>query len=233
MFPLLWNGEKGDLLGFREEGYLPGALTNFLALLGWNPGTEKEIFSMNDLVKNFDINKVNSSGAKFDVEKLKWFNHKYLQLERNEKIADHLICSYQELKTMKKESVISAVELTKERANTLNELWSLCSYLFIAPINYNEKTLKKVSKDGTIETLNELSKKIEAINTFKENEISKLIKSWINESGKGFGNVMQPARLALVGELKGIDLYVIFEFLGKEESLSRLRSLAEEIKTSL
>ena len=233
VFPLLWNGEKGDLLGFREEGYLPGALTNFLALLGWNPGTEKEIFSMNDLVKNFDINKVNSSGAKFDIEKLKWFNHKYLQLERNEKIADHLICSYQELKTMKKESVISAVELTKERANTLNELWSLCSYLFIAPDNYNEKTLKKVSKDGTIETLNELSKKIEAINTFKENEISKLIKSWINESGKGFGNVMQPARLALVGELKGIDLYVIFEFLGKEESLSRLSALSKKIKTSL
>ena len=233
VFPLLWNGEKGDLLGFREEGYLPGALTNFLALLGWNPGSEKEIFSMNDLVKNFDINKVNSSGAKFDVEKLKWFNHKYLQLERNEKIAGHLIGSYQELKTMKKESVVSAVELTKERANTLNELWSLCSYLFIAPVNYNEKTLKKVSKDGTIETLSELSKKLDLINTFKEDEISKFIKTWITESGKGFGNVMQPARLALVGELKGIDLYVIFEFLGKEESLSRLSALSKKIKTSL
>ena len=170
---------------------------------------------------------------KFDVEKLKWFNHKYLQLERNEKIADHLICSYQELKTMKKESIISAVELTKERANTLNELWSLCSYLFSAPVNYNEKTLKKVSKDGAIETLSELSKKLDLINIFKEDEISKFIKTWITESGKGFGNVMQPARLALVGELKGIDLYVIFEFLGKEESLSRLSALSKKIKTSL
>jgi glutamyl-tRNA synthetase len=233
VFPLRWSEEKGELLGFKEEGYLPAALTNFLALLGWNPGTEEEIFSMNDLVENFDINKVNCSGAKFDVEKLKWFNNKHLQLEKNEKIADHLICSYQELKTIKKEFVISAVKLTKERANTLNELWSLCSYLFIAPVNYNEKTLKKVSSAATVETLNELSKKIEVINTFKENEISKFIKRWISESGKGFGNVMQPARLALVGELKGVDLYVIFEFLGKEESLSRLNSLSEEIKNLL
>ena len=233
VFPLQWKGEKSTLMGFKEEGYLPEALTNFLALLGWNPGGEEEVFSMDKLVQNFELSKVNSSGAKFDVEKLKWFNHKYLQFEKNEKIADHLIGAHQELKTTNKEMVIKAVRLTKERANTLNELWSLCSYLFTPPRCYNEKTLKKVSTSLTVAVLVELSKNLESVKTFKETEISTAIKTWTTESGRGFGSVMQPARLALVGELKGIDLYVIFEFLGKEESISRLSSLIDNIKASI
>ena len=233
VFPLQWKGEKSTLMGFKEEGYLPEALTNFLALLGWNPGGEEEVFSMDKLVQNFELRKVNSSGAKFDVEKLKWFNHKYLQLEKNEKIADHLIGAHQELKTTNKEEVIKAVRLTKERANTLTELWSLCGYLFTPPRCYNEKTLKKISTSLTVDVLGELSKNLESVKSFKETEISTTIKTWITESGRGFGSVMQPARLALVGELKGVDLYVIFEFLGKEESISRLSSLIDNIKASI
>jgi len=232
VFPLQWSGEKGDLLGFKEEGYLPEALTNFLALLGWNPGTEKEVFSMDDLVKSFDISKVNSSGAKFDVEKLKWFNHKYLQSEKDEKIADYLVDARYELKETNKEDVTRAVGLTKERARTLNELWSLCDYLFKAPSHYNEKALKKISTSSTIDILNELSKKLDSVSSFKEAEISSSVKSWINESGKSFGSVMQPTRLALVGELKGVDLYIIFEVLGKHESISRIRSLINKIEAS-
>ena len=127
VFPLEWKGEKGTLMGFKEEGYLPSALANFLALLGWSPGTEEEVFSMDSLIQNFDLKKVNSSGAKFDVEKLNWFNHKYLQSEKDEKIADYLVGARYELKKTNKEDVIRAVGLTKERARTLNELWSLCA----------------------------------------------------------------------------------------------------------
>ena len=170
-------------------------------------------------------------GAKFDVEKLNWFNHKYLQTEKDEKIAEHLIGARHELKKINKEDLIRAVGLTKERASTLNELWSLCGYLFKAPCYYNEKALKKISSSLTIDILYELSKKLESVSSFKKTEISRTIKGWINESGRGFGSVMQPARLALVGELKGLDLYVIFEFLGKEESISRLSSLIENLKT--
>ena len=232
VFPLEWKGEKGTLMGFKEEGYLPSALANFLALLGWSPGTEEEVFSMDNLIQNFDLKKVNSSGAKFDVEKLNWFNHKYLQSEKDEKIADHLVGARYELKKTNKEDVIRAVGLTKERARTLNELWSLCDYLFKAPSHYNEKALKKISTSSTIDILSGLSKKLESVSSFKEAEISSTVKSWINESGKSFGSVMQPARLALVGELKGVDLYVIFEFLGKQESISRLNSLIKKIEAS-
>ena len=232
VFPLEWKGEKGTLMGFKEEGYLPSALANFLALLGWSPGTEEEVFSMDNLIQNFDLKKVNSSGAKFDVEKLNWFNHKYLQSEKDEKIADHLVGARYELKKTNKEDVIRAVGLTKERARTLNELWSLCGYFFKAPSHYNEKVLKKISTSLTIDILSGLSKKLKSVSSFKETEISSTVKSWINESGKSFGSVMQPARLALVGELKGVDLYVIFEFLGKQESISRLNSLIKKIEAS-
>jgi len=232
VFPLEWKGEKGTLMGFKEEGYLPSALANFLALLGWSPGTEEEVFSMDSLIQNFDLKKVNSSGAKFDVEKLNWFNHKYLQSEKDEKIADYLVGARYELKKTNKEDVIRAVGLTKERARTLNELWSLCGYLFKAPSCYNEKALRKISTSLTIDILSDLSKKLESVSSFKETEISLTVKSWISESGKSFGSVMQPARLALVGELKGVDLYVIFEFLGKQESISRLNSLINKIEAS-
>ena len=232
VFPLEWKGEKGTLMGFKEEGYLPSALANFLALLGWSPGTEEEVFSMDSLIQNYDLKKVNSSGAKFDVEKLNWFNHKYLQSEKDEKIADHLVSTRYELKKTNKKDVIRAVGLTKERARTLNELWSLCGYLFKAPSYYNEKALRKISTSLTIDILSALSKKLESVNSFKETEISSTVKSWISESGKSFGSVMQPARLALVGELKGVDLYVIFEFLGKQESISRLNSLINKIEAS-
>jgi glutamyl-tRNA synthetase len=187
---------------------------------------------MDSLIQNFDLKKVNSSGAKFDVEKLNWFNHKYLQSEKDEKIADYLVGARYELKKTNKEDVIRAVGLTKERARTLNELWSLCGYLFKAPSHYNDKALRKISTSLTIDILSDLSKKLESVSSFKETEISSAVKSWINESGKSFGSVMQPARLALVGELKGLDLYVIFEFLGKQESISRLNSLINKIEAS-
>ena len=232
VFPLEWKSEKTTVKGFREEGYLPEALTNFMAFLGWSPGNEEEVFSLERLISVFDLEKVNSSGAKFDVEKLKWFNHKYLQLKENNSIAEYLIERTAELKNIEPLVVEKAVELTKERANTLTEVWPLCSYLFVRPNEYNEKSLKKISSTLTIKILEELCAEINEIEPFKESSLSESVKVWINKNEYNFGSVMQPARLALVGELKGVDLFTMIEFIGREETVNRFKELAEKIKRS-
>ena len=232
VFPLEWKGEKTTVKGFREEGYLPEALTNFMAFLGWSPGNEEEVFSLERLISVFDLEKVNSSGAKFDVEKLKWFNHKYLQLKENNSIAEYLIERTAELKNIEPLVVEKAVALTKERANTLTEIWPLCSYLFVRPNEYNEKSLKKISSTLTIKILEELCAEINEIEPFKESSLSESVKVWINKNEYNFGSVMQPARLALVGELKGVDLFIMIEFIGREETVNRFKELAEKIKRS-
>ena len=232
VFPLEWKSEKTTVKGFREEGYLPEALTNFMAFLGWSPGNEEEVFSLERLMSVFDLEKVNSSGAKFDVEKLKWFNHKYLQLKENNSIAEYLIEKTAELKNTEPLVVEKAVELTKERANTLTEIWPLCSYLFVRPNEYNEKSLKKISSTLTIKILEELCAEINEIEPFKESSLSESVKVWINKNEYNFGSVMQPARLALVGELKGVDLFIMIEFIGREETVNRFKELAEKIKRS-
>lgn len=232
VFPLEWKSEKTTVKGFREEGYLPEALTNFMAFLGWSPGNEEEVFSLERLISVFDLEKVNSSGAKFDVEKLKWFNHKYLQLKENNSIAEYLIERTAELKNIEPLVVEKAVELTKERANTLAEVWPLCSYLFVRPNEYNEKSLKKISSTLTIKILEELCAEINEIEPFKESSLSESVKVWINKNEYNFGSVMQPARLALVGELKGVDLFIMIEFIGREETVNRFKELAEKIKRS-
>ena len=232
VFPLEWKSEKTTVKGFREEGYLPEALTNFMAFLGWSPGNEEEVFSLERLISVFDLEKVNSSGAKFDVEKLKWFNHKYLQLKENNSIAEYLIEKTAELKNTEPLVVEKAVELTKERANTLTEVWPLCSYLFVRPNEYNEKSLKKISSTLTIKILEELCAEINEIEPFKESSLSESVKVWINKNEYNFGSVMQPARLALVGELKGVDLFIMIEFIGREETVNRFKELAEKIKRS-
>ena len=232
VFPLEWKGEKAMAKGFREEGYLPEALTNFIAFLGWNPGDDEEVFSLERLIVVFDLKKVNSSGAKFDVEKLKWFNHKYLQLKENNSIAEYLIERTAELNNIEPLIVEKAVALTKERANTLAEIWPLCSYLFVRPNEYNEKNLNKISSTLTIKILEELCAEISEITPFKESSLSESVKGWINKNAYSFGSVMQPARLAIVGELKGVDLFVIIEFIGKVEAISRFKELADKIKKS-
>jgi len=230
VFPLEWKGEKTTTKGFKEEGYLPEALTNFMAFLGWSPGSEEEVFSLEELAAVFSLEKVNSSGAKFDVDKLRWFNHKYLQLKDNNSLAEYLIEKTTELKDTNLSLVKKAVGLTKERANSLNEIWPLCSYLFVKPCQYNEKTLIKITSPLTVKILEELCVEINDIEPFLESSMSAAVKDWINKNEYSFGSVMQPARLALVGELKGIDLFLMMEFIGKEESVARLVELSKKIK---
>ena len=224
VFPLKWNSEDGSVFsGYREDGYLPEAVINMLAFLGWNPGTEKEIFSLNELISEFELERVNKSGAKFDPEKTKWYQHYYLQ-KMNE--AD-LIEQFRSLLTKKNISTDTPlkkiVPLLKERATFVNDLWDQGSFFFEAPAVYDEKASAKAFKSGTKEILEQVYGLLSNTEDFSTSLISKIVKDWISESELGFGAVMMPLRLSLVGEMKGPDVFEIASILGKEESLRRIR----------
>ena len=225
VFPLEWHTENEVFMGFREEGYLPEAVVNMLALLGWNPGTEQEFFSLKQLVDVFSLERVNKAGAKFDPEKAKWFQHHYLQ-EMDEKI---LISGFKDLLASKNifpnNDVPKIVSLLKERATFINDFWEQGSFFFEGPKSYDEKAFQKAVNADTPQLLGEVSKIIQETEKFTEDVLSEKIKGWITASGIGFGKVMMPLRLALVGEMKGPEVFSIIEVLGKEESLLRIQNL--------
>lgn len=230
VFPLQWRNADGELYsGYREDGYLPEAIVNMLALLGWNPGTEKEIFSLEELVTAFELERVHNSGAKFDPEKTKWFQHHYFQ-ELNvedlkhqfKKLLDHkhITCS------LPLESIIS---LVKERATFVEDLWEQSHFFFKAPIAYDEKAANKCWQEETDKVMKAVIMILEGSSPFTQDHLSKKVKSWITEAGIGFGRVMQPLRLSLVGEMKGPDVFAIMEILGKEETVKRLENAIKKL----
>ncbi|GAA0872735.1 glutamate--tRNA ligase [Gangjinia marincola] len=226
VFPLAWKDPATDELsaGYRENGYQPEAVVNMLAFLGWNPGTAQEIFSIEELVQAFDLERINKSGAKFDPEKTKWFQQHYFQERDNESIAT-------EFKELLKdydvhaadERVLKAVEMLKERAVFTKDLWDLGHFLFVAPVVFDEKAAKKAWKDGTATLMGELAQKIETIETFNVENLTNQVKEWIGQKEVGFGKVMMPFRLALVGSLQGPDVFEITAFVGKRETIERIR----------
>jgi glutamyl-tRNA synthetase len=226
VFPLDWidliSGEKSS--GYREAGYFPEAIVNFLALLGWNPGTEQEIFSMEELIEQFSLERVSKSGAKFDYEKGKWFNHKYLQLKPNNEIAEifQKILIEKEITTdlIKVEKVVS---LVKERATFVKELWDQSAYFFVAPTEYDAKTVQKRWKAETPQQLAELIDLLESIDEFTLENTEKVVIDWINDKEYSMGGVLNAFRLAIVGEGKGPHMFDIITVLGKEETILRLR----------
>jgi len=230
VFPVSWKTEKDEIIGFREEGYIPEGLVNFLALLGWNPGSEKELYTIEELCKEFDIKKINNSGAKFDIDRLKWFNHKHLQNMPSQKIAKLFVERQKQAAIMPIEKVANIMGLIKERANTLNELLVLGKYFFEDPKKYNDKAFKKNKSDETIEILNVIVSIIKDSKKHNKEVLEEKIKTWIVDNGKSFGKVMQPIRLALVGELKGVDVFVICEIIGKTKTIRRLDLLIKAIK---
>jgi len=230
VFPLEWKTAEGDIFsGYREDGYLPEAVINMLALLGWNPGTEQEIFSLDELIAEFDLSRVNKSGAKFDPEKTKWFQHHYLQQITNEELA----ISFSNLISKKGLStdldLIKIVSLVKERASFVNDLWDQASFFFLAPEGYDEKATKKAFKEDTAQILQKVIGLINEIEDFSAATLSDKIKGWITSQEIGFGKVMMPLRLALVGEMKGPDVFEIASVLGKEESVFRIKKAIEFI----
>ncbi|QAR29976.1 glutamate--tRNA ligase [Ornithobacterium rhinotracheale] len=228
VFPLEWKTENGISMGYRENGYLPQAFVNMLALLGWNPGTEEEIFSLEELCEKFDLNKVSKSGARFNPEKAVWFNHQYLQKESTENLvkafqailAEHNVVANDAFDT-------KVVELLKERANFVKDLWAAGSFLYQAPESYDEKALKKVWKDDTAEILNQFLAQNEKIENYNAEEIHHAVQDFVAAHGIGFGKIMMPLRLALVGALQGPDIPVIMELLGKDEVQKRVQNFLQ------
>ena len=224
VFPLEWkNPETGETSrGYREDGYFPEAVINFLAFLGWNPGTEQELFSLEELVDAFDLERVNKAGARFDPEKTKWYNHQYMQLQSDAHLAGLFQRSRPELTSIDLGYIELVVTQIKERATFVNDFWELSSYFFIAPESYDEKAYGKAYKDDTPELMKTLMTVIKSINDFTVENTQTTIKGWITDSGIGFGKVMMPLRVALVGSLQGPDLFDIMYLIGKNETLKRI-----------
>ncbi len=233
VFPLEWHDPKtGDVSsGYREQGYFPEAVVNFLALLGWNPGTEQEMFTMEELIEQFDINKCSKAGAKFAYEKGIWFNHEYILKKSDEEIASlfaPIVAGNGVEEPM--ERVRQVVHMMKDRVSFVRELWPLCSFFFIPPTEYDEKTVKKRWKEDSPRVMSELADVLEGIADFSIEGQEPIVKAWVEQKGYKLGDVMNAWRLALVGEGKGPGMFDISAFLGKEETLRRLRRAIEVIK---
>jgi glutamyl-tRNA synthetase len=232
VFPLEWKDPKtGELSsGYRESGYLPEAVINFLALLGWNPGNDQEILSMGELVKQFSLEKCSKSGARFDYEKAKWFNHKYIQLKSNAEIAEMFAPVLEAHQIQASPEYIEKVTgLVKERISFVKELWGQSSFFFKAPESYDEKNVKKRWKEESPAQLTELAALLEQTGDFSPAAQEEAVKSWIEANGYHAGNVMNAFRLAIVGESKGPHLFDITAAIGKEETLKRLRTAVEKL----
>jgi glutamyl-tRNA synthetase len=223
VFPLEWKTEEGVSSGYREKGFFPEAVINFLALLGWNDGTEKELYSLEELVESFDLNRVHKSGAKFDPEKNKWFNHQYLIKQNDADLAESFSPILVEKGVdISKYNVTRIVSLIKERAHFVSEFWDLTDFFFQAPASYDEKASKNW-KEETPALMQELISTLEYIDGFDSANIEAIVKDWLTKNEIGMGKVMQPFRLSLVGALKGPHLFDIVEIIGKEETISRIQ----------
>ena len=230
VFPLEWHDPKtGDVSsGYRESGYFPEAVVNFLALLGWNPGTEQELFTLDELVEAFDIHKCSKAGARFDYQKGIWFNHEYMLKKSNEEVANlfaPIVANNGVDETM--ERITQVVAMMKDRVNFVKELWPLCSFFFIAPTEYDEKTVKKRWKADSAKVMGELADMLEAIDDFSVEGQEPVVMKWVEEKGYKLGDVMNAFRLTLVGIGKGPGMFDISAFLGKEETLKRMRKAIE------
>ncbi len=232
VFPLQWTDPKtGDISsGYRESGYFNDAFINILALLGWNSGTEQEIFTMEELIEQFSIDKIGKSGAKFDPEKAKWFNNSYLQNKNNSELAD----LYQVILKGKGfefegDFVTKIVGLIKERANFVADFWEHSDFFFQAPTEYDAKMVKKQWKEDTSTQMKKLSCVLKNIEPFSSENTEKVVKNWINEAGYGMGKIMAPFRLATVGMGKGPHLFDIIELIGKDETIKRIEKAVETI----
>ncbi len=229
VFPVFWPyGETAK--GYREEGYYPEAFVNMLALLGWNPGTEQEIFSMEELIDSFSIEKVHKSGSRFDPEKAKWFNHQYLQRKSNKEIA----MEFREILRAKgihhdMVDLETLVGLVKERVSFVKEIWNETDFFFRSPETYDQDVIKKRWSNDTPQKMTELSSVLESISEFTPESTERVVKSWIEEKGYNTGAVMNAFRLLVVGASRGPHMFDIIAWIGKQETLTRIGKGLEAI----
>ncbi|RAR72875.1 glutamate--tRNA ligase [Flavobacterium aciduliphilum] len=223
VFPLEWTdpttGEKSS--GYREKGFFPEAVVNFLALLGWNDGTDQELFTLEELAESFDLTRVHKAGAKFDPEKNKWFNHQYLQKQSDERLVKDFEKILEEKGIQTLLNIRKITTILKERADFVSDLWELSDYFFVAPTTYDEKATKNWKED-TPNLMQQLISVLENISDFTSVNIETVVKDWMTKNEIGMGKVMQPFRLSLVGALKGPHLFDIVELIGKDETIKRL-----------
>jgi len=227
VFPLSWN----ESVGYKDAGYYPEAVINFLALLGWNSGTEQEIFSLEELVQSFTLERVHKAGAKFDPEKTKWYNQHYLQGKNNRK----LVAPFKEI--LLKNGISSkgdaeiekVVDLIKERATFIGDFWELSDYFFVTPNAYDEKAIRKQWKEDTPEIMKQLVLVLRSIADFTSEIIETAVKEWIEKENYSLGKVMPSLRLVIVGEMKGPHIFDILELIGKEETILRIEKAIEQI----
>jgi len=232
VFPLAYTNEEtgGVSLGYKESGYFSDAFINMLSLLGWNPGTEQELFSIEELITTFDLSRVSKSGAKFSLDKTNWFNQQYLQKKTDAELALLFSVILKNKKIKSSEGYVEkVVSLIKERAVFVKGFWSLSSYFFKTPEDYNEKASKKQWKEGTSALMNELIKVLTSIDDFSSKTIEETVKSWISSKEIGFGKIMQPLRLAIVGEMKGPHLFDIIDMIGKDEAVLRIKKIIKTL----
>jgi glutamyl-tRNA synthetase len=232
VFPLNYTNDKNNETsrGYREDGYLPEAFINMLALLGWNPGTEKELFSLEELSATFSLDRVSKSGAKFSPDKTNWFNQQYLQKTSNSVVTDLF------LPILKERGIASAhnyvkqvVSLVKERAVFVHDLWDLSHFFFVNPSEYEPKATRKQWKPFTAKILTDVMTVLQGIEDFSSENTEKVLKEWMSSEEIGFGKVMQPLRLSLVGALKGPHLFDIIALIGKENSLERIATAIDNL----
>ncbi|MBE7659476.1 glutamate--tRNA ligase [Tenacibaculum finnmarkense] len=232
VFPLAYTNEQtGDVSrGYKEDGYFNDAFINMLALLGWNPGTEQEIFSLEELVEAFDLSRVSKSGAKFSPDKTNWFNQQYLQTKSDEELTALYLPILEEKGITADENFTQKiVSLIKERATFVADFWELSNFFFENPSAYDEKAAKKQWKETTSELMQELITVISTIEDFTIENAQTQIKGWITSKEIGFGKVMQPLRLSLVGKLAGPDLFDIMTMIGKENTIARIKNAIDKL----
>ena len=232
VFPLFWTSPTGETArGYREDGYLPQAFINMLSLLGWNPGTEQEIFSMQELIDAFSLDRVSKAGARFQPDKAKWFNAQYMH---NLTAAEFAPLMQPILKAngieVSDERAGKAAEIMKERMTLTTDMWDLTSVFFVAPTEYEEKLAKKQWKGSNPEMLSELRGVLEGIDDFSKENTEAVVRAWIEAKELGLGQVMNTLRLALVGAGKGPGMFDVTEFLGKEETLKRIDAIIANLK---
>ena len=235
VFPLEFHNQKDESVssGYREEGYYPEAVINFLALLGWHATGDQEMYTMQELIEQFSLERVSKSGAKFDYEKGKWFNHQYLQLKSNEELAEQFLPILKSNLTTSTipslEVVAKVIGLTKDRVNFVSELWDQVNFFFVAPEEYDEKSLKKRWKEDSPKHVTEMLTLLEAHEDWSTEGLDNLIMPWIAENEYGVGIVMNAFRICLVGAARGPHIWNITDVLGKEETLRRVRTAIEKL----
>lgn len=233
VFPLEWKDpESGEMFhGYKEDGYFPEAFLNMLALLGWNDGSDQEFFSMDELIEKFSLDRVVKSGARFNPDKAKWFNHHYMQQQSNEKLVEafQAILAKQGIENKDTALLIRIISLVKERCEFAHDLWEQGSYFFQAPTEYDEKTVQKKWKEDSAAKLTDIMAVFKTVTNWKAESIKESFSNFMNEKEWGFGVVMVPIRLALVGSSQGVDLFDICEIIGQEETLNRIQTAINKL----